>query len=427
MPATAENVFEWPEKLQFLFQPYRYKVAYGGRGGAKSWGVARALLVEGHQKEIRCLCTRETQSSIGDSVHQLLTDQISALGFQNHYTVKENEIVGLNGTLFKFAGLRQQDVTKIKSFENFSHCWVEEAQAVSDKSWGILIPTIRRPNSEIWITFNPELDTDPTFERFILNPPPNSFIQFINWRDNPWFPGVLNQERLHLKNAQAEGKVPEGTYENVWEGQCKAAVDGAIFHNEITLAQTQGRVRNVPYDGDFPVHTIWDLGWNDNTSIIMVQKRGPELSIIDYIEDRHRTLDSYVGELDARGYRYGVDYLPHDGAAKSLQTGMSPRDIIMRKGRTVDIIGQHKVEISITAAREIFARCYFDEAKAKRLIHCLKRYRRSVNAATNEPGSPLHDEFSHGADAFRMLGLIAKNLMNQGPMKKIVYSNKGIV
>ena len=273
----AEEDLKWPAKLQFLFQPYRYKVAYGGRGGAKSWGFARALLVEGYAREIRCLCTRETQSSIQDSVHQLLSDQVYALGLGDHYTVKENEIVGANGTLFKFAGLRQQDVTKIKSFENFSHCWVEEAQAVSDKSWSILIPTIRRPGSEIWISFNPELDTDPTYERFILNPPANAYIQFINWRDNPWFPGVLNQERLHLKKMQDEGKVVPGTYENVWEGQCKAAVDGAIFHNEIALAQTQGRITNVPYNPDLKVHTVWDLGWNDQTSIILVQKNRSEI------------------------------------------------------------------------------------------------------------------------------------------------------
>jgi phage terminase large subunit len=424
---TAEDTFEWPEKLQFLFRPYRYKVAYGGRGGSKSWGVARALLLEGLAREIRVLCTRETQSSIQDSVHQLLSDQISSLGLDSHYTVKENEIVGLNGTLFKFAGLRQQDVTKIKSFENFSHCWVEEAQAVSDKSWSILIPTIRRPGSEIWVTFNPELDTDPTYERFILDPPQSTYVQFINWRDNPWFPDVLNQERLHLKRLQDEGKVVPGTYENVWEGQCRAAVDGAIFHNEIALAQTQGRIKDVPYDPDLPVQTIWDLGWNDKTSIIFVQKNRSEIAIIDYIEDDHRTLDSYVKEIESKPYRYNMDYLPHDGAAKSLQTGMSPRDIISRLGRSVDIIPQHKVEISITAARQIFSQCYFDKTRAKRLVHCLKRYRRSINTATNEPGAPLHDEYSHGADAFRMLGLVAREMSNNESMPPLKYDSRGIV
>jgi phage terminase large subunit len=172
---------------------------------------------------------------------------------------------------------------------------------------------------------------------------------------------------------------------------------------------------------------MWDLGWNDNTSIILVQKNRSELAIIDYIEDDHRTLDSYVAQLKEMGLNWGIDYLPHDGAAKSLQTGMSPRDIITRKGRSVDIIPQHKVEISISAAREIFGQCYFDQTRAKRLVHCLKRYRRSINTATNEPGAPLHDEYSHGADAFRMLGLVAREMTNNDAMPPLKYDARGIV
>jgi phage terminase large subunit len=410
-----------PKVFKPLDEAHRYKVMYGGRGGSKSWGVARALLIEGYQRDIRVLCARETQSSIQDSVHQLLSDQIHALGLDHHYTIKENEIVGTNGTLFKFAGLRQQDVTKIKSFENFSHCWVEEAQAVSDKSWGILIPTIRRPKSEIWVTFNPELDTDPTYERFVINPPSDCQTVFINWRDNPWFPDVLNNERLHLKKSDPIA------YENVWEGKCKAAVDGAIYYQEVTNAQVEGRIKAVPYNPDLRVHTIWDLGWNDSTSIILVQKNRSEIAIIDYIEDDHRALDSYVAELKDKKLNWGADYLPHDARAKSLQTGASAEDVVRRLGRDVRIIGQTKVEMGITAARGIFSQCYFDSVKAKRLLQCLKRYRRAINTATDEPGAPLHDEYSHGADAFRYLGLVARTLDNQDTMKPLKYNNDGIV
>ncbi len=172
---------QWPAKLQGLFRPARYKVLYGGRGGGKSWAVARALLVIGSQKPLRVLCTRETQSSIKESVHQLLADQIHKLCLGDHYQILDNEIRGKNGSLFTFIGLRQQDVGKIKSFEGYDICWVEEAAFVSEKSWRILIPTIRKEEkdeegnvidaSEIWVTFNPELDTDPVYERFIVNPP----------------------------------------------------------------------------------------------------------------------------------------------------------------------------------------------------------------------------------------------------------------
>ena len=159
---------EFPEKLEFLFQPSRYKVLYGGRGSGKSWGVARALLVIGLQKSTRVLCAREFQNSISDSVHALLADQIKSLGLEDFYTVQNTSIFGKNGTEFLFAGLKH-NITKIKSFEGVDVCWVEEAQTTSKSSWDVLIPTIRKENSEIWVTFNPELDTDETYKRFVDN------------------------------------------------------------------------------------------------------------------------------------------------------------------------------------------------------------------------------------------------------------------
>ncbi len=371
---------------------------------------------------MRTLCTRETQSSINDSVHQLLSDQVSALELEHHYTVKETEIEGRNGTLFKFAGLRQQDVTKIKSFEGFDRCWVEEAQAVSDKSWGILIPTIRKPGSEIWVTFNPDLDTDPTYERFIVNTPPECVLININWRDNPWFPDVLDEERRHLQ------KVDPVAYENVWEGKCKAAVDGAIYHNEITEAIESKRVRPVPYDPMLKVHTVWDLGWNDQTSIIFVQRQGSELRIIDYLEDSHLTYDQWVARLTEKQYRYGTDFLPHDAKAVKQETGISPQQIISRLGRDTDIVKNMPIENGIKAARQMFRQCYFDEVKTKRLLDCLKRYKRNIPTTTNEPAKPVHDEYSHAADAFRYMALAAGNMSNDDTFDTpLNYNNQGIV
>src|SRR6185312_16011620 len=124
----------FPKKLKFLFEPHRYKVPYGGRGGAKSWGIARALLILGAQKPLRVLCTREIQKSIADSVHKLLDDQIQALGLGGFYTVTKTGIVGRNGTEFLFAGLRH-NISNIKSFEAVDIVWVEEAQSVSKQSW----------------------------------------------------------------------------------------------------------------------------------------------------------------------------------------------------------------------------------------------------------------------------------------------------
>lgn len=370
---------------------------------------------------MRVLCAREIQRTIADSVHLLLSDQVEALGLSGHYRILESEIRGLNGTSFAFAGLRQQDAGKLKSFEGVDRCWVEEAQAVSKKSWDILIPTIRKDGSEIWISFNPELDSDDTYTRFVVNPPPGTVLINIGWRDNPWFPETLRLEKDHLE------KVDPEAYQNVWEGKCRTTVEGAIYHREVTAAIESKRIRPVPYDPMLKVHTVWDLGWNDQMSIILVQRLGSELRVIDYIEDSHRTLVDYVAELQGKRYLWGTDFLPHDGAAKNYQTGKSAQEILQSQGRRVEIVPNTDVETGIKTARIVFPRVFFDETKAQRLLNCLKRYRRVIPLTTNEPGAPLHDEHSHGADAFRYLCLVADRMRNEDKMKPLNYDNRGIV
>lgn len=398
-----------PEKLRPLFEPARYKVLYGGRGAAKSWGVARALLIIAAQRPLRVLCAREIQKTIADSVHRLLSDQIASMGLGAFYEVKEAEIIGANGSAFIFAGIRGQDIGKIKSFEGVDICWVEEAQVVTKKSWDVLIPTIRKPGSEIWVTFNPELSTDETYVRFVQRPPEDTCVIQMGWRDNPWFPDVLEKERQYLERADPE------SYRNVWEGECRASVEGAIYAREIAEAIEGGRVRAVPADPLLKTHTVWDLGFNDCTAIIMVQKSASELRIVNYIEDTHRTIASYVSELHGLGYNWGTDYVPWDGAEERyrLTDGRtSPEGILKTLGRKAEAVPKVDVETGIGKARLVFPRVYFDAERAERLVECLKRYRRSVNQTTGEPGAPLHDEHSHGSDAFRYLAIVAEQMTN---------------
>jgi phage terminase large subunit len=397
---------KFPPKLKPLFGVSRYKIAYGGRGSSKSWSFAKALLILGSSSPTRVLCVRETQKSIKQSVHTLLSDQIEALGLGYFYQILETEIRGANGTSFTFSGLSTQTADTIKSFEGADICWCEEAQSITKRSWDILIPTIRKPNSEIWVSFNPELDSDETYKRFVLNPPPNSVVMEVNHSDNPWFPDVLEQERLHCQLTNKED------YDTIWEGKCRTSVVGAIYASEVDSALRQGRVCNVPYDPMLKVHTIWDLGWNDSMTIILTQKVRSELRVIDYIEESHKTLDWYVADLKERKYNWGNDYLPHDGNTKDFKTGKSAAEILKAFGRKVKITPQIGVENGIKAARMAFAQTYFDKAKTARLIECLKRYKRSVNSQTGEAGSPVHDEFSHGADAWRYLAVVADELKN---------------
>jgi phage terminase large subunit len=415
------STVQFPRKLQCLFKPKRHKVAHGGRGSAKSWGFARALLILAAQKPLRVLCAREVQKSIKDSVHRLLTDQIQALGLGANYEVFETEIRGRNGSLFLFAGLAQHTVESIKSYEGVDIVWVEEAQVVTKRSWDVLTPTIRKDDSEIWITLNPDMETDETYQRFVAGQPEESETAFViqmNWKDNPWFPGTLEVERLNTLARDPDN------YANIWEGEPKRVSEGAIYRLEIERLYSEKRVRPVPYDPLLKVHTVWDLGWNDAMTVGFWQRSGAEVRGLDYIEESHRTIDWYVAELEKRPYRYGTDFIPHDGRARDFKTGKSTEEILKSMGRNVVVLPQMSVEEGIKAARMMFPRTYMDEAKTKRLLECLKRYRRSINERTQEPGAPLHDEFSHGADMFRYTAMAIEQMGNADKAAPIEYKRK---
>jgi len=417
MSTLTKLDMRFPKALQFLFKPARYKVARGGRGSGKSWGFARALILRCTKQQTRVLCTREIQKSIQQSVHQLLSDQIEAMGLSEAFDVLQTEIRGPHGSCFYFSGLSDITATSLKSFEGVDICWCEEAQAISAKSWKTLIPTIRKTGSEIWVTYNPELESDPTHQMFVIKPPEDCVSVLMNWSDNPYFPGVLKAEREH-----AEKTMKAEEYRNTWEGECLPAVTGAIYFDEVASAEREGRIRDVPNDIMLKTHAVWDLGWNDSMSIILVQRSASELRIVDYIEDSHRTLADYAMQLKNMNLNWGVHYLPHDGFHKDYKTGKSAQEILEALGCSVEQTPNMGIEEGIKAARMTFSRVYFDKTKAKRLIECLKRYRRHINKQTNEAGSALHDEFSHGADAFRYAAIVADALGNSnGSVKPIAY------
>jgi phage terminase large subunit len=386
---------EFPEKLGFLFEPSRYKVLYGGRGSGKSWGVARALLTIGIHRPIRVLCARELQNSITDSVHALLADQIKTMGIEPFYEIQNTVIYGKNGTEFLFAGLKH-NITKIKSFEGVDLCWVEEAQTVSKSSWDTLIPTIRKENSEIWITFNPELDSDETYKRFVVHPPSNAVVQKVNWSDNPWFPQVLKDEKDDLKERDLDA------YLNVWEGNTRQVLDGAVYANELRKAQEENRIKDVHIDLTISVSTFWDLGWSDLNSIWFVQTvPGGEVRVVDFYQNCQKTIDHYVQVLQTKGYTYRDHWLPHDAEHKNM-TGKSVKDIMQNMGLPIRITPKLSIADGINAARMLMNRCYFDQIRCAEGLQALRHYRYEVDPDTKLfSKTPLHDQNSHAADAWR--------------------------
>ena len=406
---------EFPQKLSILFDPARYKVLYGGRGGAKSWGVARALLIIGARQPTRILCAREFQTSIKDSVHKLLSDQIFSMGLEDFYEITQTAIRGKNGTEFSFAGLKN-NVANIKSFEGVDIAWVEEAQTTSKMSWNVLIPTIRKEGSEIWITFNPELETDETYKRFVVNPPENSIVQRVNWSDNPWFPETLRLEKdaLYARDREA--------YNTIWEGVCRQTVDGAIFAKEMQQAEFEGRITRVPYDPIKPVMAVFDIGWADATAVWFLQFIGMETRLIRYYETTQTTMSQILAKMQTFGYVYETLYLPHDAQNKTLAAnGRSIEEIVRAAGFNVKIIDRTPITDSINAARTIFPKCYFDRENCHEGLQCLRHYRYDVNPDTGTfSQKPLHDNYSHGADAFRYIGLMI-NEPKQVKKKQINY------
>lgn len=394
---------EFPEAFEELFTPARYKCYYGGRGGGKSWAMARALLILGLKAPLRILCCRELQVSISDSVHKLLADQVASDPLLSaHYEVQKAAIIGANGTEFLFKGLRH-NIQSIKSTEKINICFVDEAQTVSKASWDVLIPTVRSPGSEIWISFNPELEDDETYKRFVLKPPPGAIVRKIGWQDNPFFPDELVAEKDHLK------VVDPDAYLTVWEGHCRQVLEGAIYANEIRGATDSGRICKVPYEPAKPVHTFWDLGRSDKTAIVFAQQVGFEYRVIDYYENSGYALNHYLQELQKRGYVYGDTWLPHDADHELLASERTVAQQARAAGFNVRITPMIPVAAGIEAARTLFANTYIDEEKAADLLNCLRRYAYDVDPETGKRSlKPRHDIWSHGADAFRYMGVALK-------------------
>lgn len=400
----------FPDKFRFLFSAARYKIAYGGRGSAKSQSFASALLIQAAERTLLSLCARETMKSINDSVHRLLSNQIRKLNLGHLYTVEKSRIFAANGSEFTFAGLRH-NIDNIKSLEGADRVWVEEAQNVSHDSWEKLIPTVRKKGSEIWASFNPELATDATYKRFVLNPPPGAVVVRVNWQDNPWFHETeLPAEMAHLKATDPD------QYEHVYEGATKSAIEGAVYKAELQRAERENRITRVAIDPTRPVDTFWDLGFGDMVSIWFAQPVAFEYRIVDYYENSHQAIDFYLKELQRRGYLYGTCILPWDGATPQLQTGRSIEQLMRAAGFRVRSLPQARVHEGINAVRTLFPNFWFDGDRCADGLQGLRRYQWGPQPKSGaEKREPLHDSASHPADALRTLAMSIRE-----PEKQII-------
>jgi len=383
MTAT-ETRLSFAPKFKPLFQPKRYKTFHGGRGGAKSWAAARALVIMAASKKLRILCTREVQNSIKDSVHKLLKDQIEMLGLNPWFRITNESITSASGSEFLFKGLRF-DPLGIKSTEGVDICWVEEAQSVSSDSWAILIPTIRKEGSEIWVTFNPGEEQDPTYQRFIVNPPDESITVEVNYYDNPYLPETLRKEMEYCKRIDYEA------YEHIWLGKPKSISDSVIFRNRY-------RVEAFPDDMWQQAERLFfgaDFGFaNDPSTLIRMFMIDTRL----YIE-----YEAYgVGvELDEMPQFY--DSIPEVRKWPIKGDNSRPETIsyLARQGFSIDAAAKWKgsVEDGVTYLKG-FEEIIIHE-RCKHTADEFRHYSYKVDKKTGDILPIIVDKFNHCIDAIR--------------------------
>jgi len=385
----------------------RYKVVYGGRGSGKSYSIAQLLVLRAFKEPTRILCAREIQRSISDSVLQLLGDTVTRLGLNDFFDVQKSQIIGKNGSRFLFLGL-SNNISKVKSYEGLDIVWCEESESITYSSWETLIPTLRKKGSEIWVSFNPLDEMDDTYQRFVVNPPPQAYVQKVNYNDNPWFPEELEKERVYLKDKN------EDLYNHVWEGEVLSNRDGAYYAKFIANDQ----IMDFAVEPNILVDTYWDLGMSDSTCIFLVQQIGMEIRVVDCYENQGEGLQFYVNWLHEWKAKhqavFGDHYAPHDIQVRELGTGKSRLETARKLGIHFRVVRRLTIEDGIHAARAILPKCYFHKTNCKDGLQALRRYRKEFDEKKGVYKThPLHDWSSHYADAFRYFAIAFRDRSKQ--------------
>ena len=401
-----------PEKLVWVFEGNsRYRGAYGGRGSAKTRSFATMAAIRGGilaaaGKRGIILCGREYMNSLDESSMAEVKEAIlSNPWLEQQYDVGEKVIRTKDKRIeFKFAGLRQ-NIDSIKSKARIHILWVDEAEPVSEEAWRKIVPTVREQDSEIWVTWNPERKTSATHQRFRVTPPDNARIVALNWRDNPWFPEVLEMERR-----EDFAKRPE-QYGHVWEGEFATVHDGAYFAHLLTQARAEGRVSHVAADPLLEQRAYWDIGGTgqraDARAIWIVQFVGKEIRVIDYRETVGQPLSADVTWMRENGYGKIHCVLPHDGETNDRVHDVSYESFLRTAGHGVTVIpnqGRGAANKRIEAVRRILPACWFD-LKTEAGLDALGWYHEKRDDERNIGLGPHHDWSSHGADAFGLMAV----------------------
>ena len=390
-----------------LLLPARYKGVYGGRGSGKSHFFGE-LLIETCQAERGTLavCIREAQRTLAQSSKRLIESKVAALGLRHRFKIYSDKIATPGDGLIIFRGMQDHTAESIKSLEGFRIAWIDEAQTLSAHSLSLLRPTIRADRSELWASWNPRRKSDAIDDFLRTRKPDGAIVIGANWRDNPWFPKVLDEER------RLDLKLYPDRYGHIWEGEYVRAFEGAYFAPLLNEAKAQGRIGKVAADPLLPLRAFIDIGGAGATAdaftIWIVQWVASEIRVLDYYESVGQVLAFHVNWLRSRGYQSAILYLPHDGVATNTITGKRYEDHLREAGFSVEPPvknqGRGAAMMRIEALRRLGSLLWFNEATTEAGRDALGFYHEKKDDLRNVGLGPEHDWSSHAADA---LGLMA--------------------
>jgi phage terminase large subunit len=406
---------ETAEVFEPLLAPARYKAAHGGRGGAKSHFFAGLMIEDaicepGESGEgLRAVCIREVQKDLSQSAKLLIEDKLSQyrVGEADGFKVFRDVIQTPKDGIIIFKGMQDYTAESIKSLERFKRAWWEEAQTASDGSIQLLRPTIRAPGSQLWFSWNPRRKTDPVDAMLrgkLL--PTGAIVVRANWRDNPWFPSVLEQERLDCLRDKPD------QYDHVWEGGYVTVMDGAYYARELAAARMEGRIGRVAPDPLLTVRLFADIGGTgakaDSFTFWAAQFVGREIRVLNYYEAVGQPIAAHLGWL--RSQRYTPEkcqiILPHDGRAQDRIYDVSYESAFKAAEYDVMVIenqGKGAATGRIEAARRLFPSIWFNEATTSAGIDALGWYHEKRDDVRGIGLGPEHDFSSDGADSFGLM------------------------
>ena len=413
-----------PRVFAPLLEPSRYKGAYGGRGSGKSHFFAEALIEQSMMvRGNRAVCIREVQRTLKESSKRLIEDKLESmrLGAADGFKVFNEMIQTPGDGVITFQGMQDHNAESIKSLEGFRVAWCEEAQSLSARSLSLLRPTIRAPDSELWFSWNPRRKTDPVDEMLRgAEMPTGAIVVKANWSDNPYFPAVLEQERLDCLRLQPD------QYDHVWNGGYATVLVGAYYARALAEAQAEGRIGRVAADPLLPIFLFVDIGGTgaraDAFTIWAAQFVGREVRVLDYYEAVGQPLGAHL--LWLRERKYTPDrariWLPHDGETHDSVFAVSYESALVSAGYDVTVVpnqGRGAAKSRIEAGRRIFPACWFNASTTEAGRDALGWYHEKRDEARNVGLGPEHDWSSHGADGFGLLAICAEQAFSHDSRK----------